>query len=57
MNTYKYFFIADSDKEAIGKIKANDIHSARKAAASKKNLSLTKFVKLFNIEELNDWLF
>ena len=54
MNTYKYFFIADSNKEAIGKIKANDIHSARKAAASKKNLSLTKFVKLFNIEELND---
>jgi len=52
MKQYKYFFISDSNKEAIGKIKANNIHSARKAAASKKNLSLTKFVKLFNIEEV-----
>lgn len=57
MNTYKYFFISDLNQEAIGKVKANDIHSARKAAATLKKLNLTEFVKLFNVEKLNDWLF
>jgi len=52
MKQYKYFFISDSNREAIGKFQANDIHSARKIAAGKKNLTVTKFVKLFNIEEL-----
>jgi hypothetical protein len=54
MNTYKYFFISDLNQEAIGKVKANDIHSARKAAATLKKLNLTEFVKLFNVEKLND---
>ena len=52
MKQYKYFFISDLNKEAIGKFQAADIHSARKIDADKKNLTVTKFVKLFNIEEV-----
>jgi len=54
MNTYKYFFISDTEKEAIGKIKAEGLYEAIKKAASKKNLSLNHFMELFNVEKLND---
>tara|TARA_Y100000592_G_C5251271_1_gene212941 strand:- start:74 stop:232 length:159 start_codon:yes stop_codon:yes gene_type:complete len=52
MNQYKYFFRCDSSKEAIGKIKADGLYEATKKAASKKNLSLSHFMELFNVELL-----
>ena len=52
MNQYKYFFKSDSNKEAVGKIKAEGLYEATKKAASKKKLSLQHFMELFNVELL-----
>jgi len=52
MKQFKYYFNSDLNKESVGRVKAKDIHNARQKAAIKKNLSLTRFVKLFNVEEI-----
>ncbi len=38
MKQYKYFFISDLNKEAIGKFQAADIHSARKISCRTKKI-------------------
>lgn len=53
MKKYKYFFISDSSKEAIGKVKALSEDRAIKKASQKKRLSVNHFLKLFNIEEID----
>tara|TARA_Y100001937_G_C7128084_1_gene335849 strand:+ start:1094 stop:1252 length:159 start_codon:yes stop_codon:yes gene_type:complete len=52
MSTYKFFFISDSTKEAIGKIYASNLESAFIKASRKKKLSLEHFKQLFDIEKL-----
>ena len=52
MNRYKYFFKSDSQKEAIGIIKADALYDAFKKAAAKKKLNLNEFMDLFNVELL-----
>ena len=54
MNTYKFFFISDDNKEAIGKIYASNLESAFIKASRKKELSLVDFKQLFNIEQINN---
>tara|TARA_R100001443_G_scaffold6485_1_gene15334 strand:- start:4840 stop:5001 length:162 start_codon:yes stop_codon:yes gene_type:complete len=52
MNKYKYYFLSDSSKEAIGKIRAFNRKKAIKKAALKKQLGLRQFLKLFGVEEI-----
>jgi hypothetical protein len=52
MNTYKYYSISDSKKEAIGKIYASNLEAAFIKACRKKNLSTNQFKQLFNIEQI-----
>jgi hypothetical protein len=54
MNTYKYYFISDDKKEALGKVYASNLESAFIKASRKKNLSLEDFKKLFSIETINN---
>ena len=52
MTQYKYYFISDSSKEAVGKIKSNTKQKAIEKAAAKKKLSIEHFLELFNVEEI-----
>ena len=52
MKKYKYYFLSDSSKEAIGKIRAFNRKKAIKKAALKKQLGLRQFLKLFGVEEI-----
>ena len=52
MTQYKYYFISDTSKEAVGKIKANTRQKAIEKAAGKKKLSIEHFLELFNVEEV-----
>jgi fructose-specific component phosphotransferase system IIB-like protein len=52
MKQYKYFFISDQTKEAIGKVKAYTKHKAMQKAAAKKRLNIEHFLELFNVEEM-----
>ena len=54
MSTYKFFFISDDNKEAIGKIYASNLEAAFIKASRKKKLSLQDFKQLFNIEQIDD---
>ena len=54
MKRYKYFFISDSSKEAIGKVKALSENIAIEKASQKKRLSVNHFLELFNVEEINE---
>ena len=54
MKRYKYFFISDSSKEAIGKVKALSENRAIEKASQKKRLSVNHFLELFNVEEINE---
>ena len=52
MTQYKYYFLSDSTKEAVGKVKAFTKKRAIKKAAAKKRLNVEHFLELFNIEEV-----
>ncbi len=52
MGNYKYFFISDSKKEAVGQVTADGIYEAMKRSARKKKLKLNHFLELFNVEEI-----
>ena len=54
MKRYKYFFISDSRKEAVGKVKALSENRAIEKASQKKRLSINHFLELFNVEEINE---
>ena len=54
MKKYKYFFISDSTKEAIGKVRAISEDRAIEKASQKKRLSINHFLELFNVEEINE---
>ena len=54
MKRYKYFFISDSSKEAVGKVKALSENRAIEKASQKKRLSINHFLELFNVEEINE---
>lgn len=52
MKQYKYYFISDSKKEPIGKVKAYTKHKAIQKSAARKRLSVEHFLELFNVEEI-----
>lgn len=52
MKEYKYFYIQDKTKEAVGKIIAENELEATAIAARKKDLSIKEFQKIFKLEEL-----
>ena len=54
MTQYKYYFISDSSKEAVGKVKALSENRAIEKASQKKRLSINHFLELFNVEEINE---
>lgn len=51
MKTYVYYSKADTTKETISSVQANDITSAAKKFAGIKRLSINEFTKLFEVEE------
>lgn len=53
MKQYKYFFISDNKKEAIGKVSASNKKKAIEKSAGKKRLTIEQFLGLFNVEEIN----
>ncbi len=52
MNKYKYFYASDLNKEAIGIVKAKDLHEACVKASYKKDIEPMQFKMLFDIEEI-----
>jgi hypothetical protein len=54
MKKYKYFFISDSKKEAVGKVTALTQKRAIQKAAQIKRLSTNHFLELFNVEEIHE---
>jgi hypothetical protein len=54
MNRYKFYSKIDSKKEPLGKILAHNIEEAIKAASYLKNLSVVEFLKIFDLEKLED---
>ena len=52
MKKFKYFYKKDKKKEQVGIIKAKNIHNAIVKSAKLKNLSVTEFNNLFEIEEV-----
>jgi len=54
MNRYKFYSKIDSTKESLGKILAHSIEEAIKKASFSKNLSVIEFLKIFDLEKLED---
>jgi hypothetical protein len=52
MKTYKYFFISDNNKEAIGKVKSTTRYQAIQLAAARKQLSIEHFLEAWDVEEI-----
>ncbi len=52
MKKFKYYSKGDKNKEKIGVITAGSYYVALTKASNKKNLSLTEFNHLFEIEEI-----
>jgi hypothetical protein len=49
---FKYFYKNDANKESIGIIKSSNLNTAFEIASKIKQLSVEKFKKIFNIEEV-----
>ena len=52
MRKLKYYSRGDKSKEAIGIIEGDSIYIASFKASKKKNLTLTEFNHLFEVEEI-----
>ena len=53
MKKYKYYFLSDLSKEAIGQVRAFNRKRAIKKASLRKQLSLRHFLQLFGVEEIS----
>ena len=51
---FKYFYIADSKKEAVGKVNAKDLHEAYIKASYIKKLAPMHFKQIFDVQEINE---
>ena len=54
MKQYKYFFIKDSKREAIGKVYASNKKKALEKSAGKKRLNIEQFLEIFNLEQIHE---
>lgn len=52
MKKFKYYSRGDKNKEQVGDVEANTIYIASIKASNKKNLTLTEFNHLFEVEEI-----
>jgi len=52
MKKFKYYSKGDKNKEQIGQIEGDSTYIASVKAAAKKNLTLTEFNNLFEVEEI-----
>ena len=52
--TFKYFYLSDSKQEAIGKIKAVNLHEAYVKASYMKRLAILNFKKIFDVQEIDE---
>ena len=52
MKQYKYFFISNKDKEAVGKVFASSKRKAVEKSAGKKQMNIEQFLTLFDVEEI-----
>jgi hypothetical protein len=51
MKTFKYFYLSDSKKEALGFVTARDLNEAYDIACIKKKMNLNNFKSLFVVQE------
>ena len=54
MNRYKFYSKIDPNKESLGKILARNIEEATKKAIFLKKLSIIEFLKIFDLEKIDD---
>ena len=54
MKRYKYFFIKDSSREAVGKVYASNKKKALEKSAGKIRLNINQFLEIFDIEQLDE---
>ena len=52
--TFKYFCLSDSKQEAIGKVKAVNLHEAYVKASYMKGLAMLHFKKIFDVQEIDE---
>lgn len=52
--TFKYFYLSDNKKEAVGRVTAGDLQEAYIKASYIKKLAPMHFKELFNIEQINE---
>jgi len=51
---FKYFFISDTTKEAVGRVNAKDLQEAYIKASYTKKLAPMHFKEIFDLEEINE---
>ena len=54
MKNYKYYYKSDTNKEIVGRVEAEFLNEAIIKAAINKNLSYSKFIELFDVEEITN---
>ena len=52
--TFKYFYLFDSNREAVGKVKAVNLHEAYVKASYIKKLGTPDFKKIFSVQEIDE---
>lgn len=52
--TFKYFYLSDTNKEAVGRVTAKDLQEAYIKASYIKKLAPMHFKELFNIEQIDE---
>jgi|MDSV01.2.fsa_nt_gb hypothetical protein len=54
MNKYKYYNLADNNKETVGIVKSSDLYNANILASELKRMPLDKFKNIFGVEKLDE---
>ena len=53
MNTFVYYYLSDTSREPIGRVRATSLHNALEQIASIKRLPTNDILELFGIQKIN----
>lgn len=53
MNIYIYYYLSDTNREPIGRVRATSLHNALEQIASIKKLSANDILEIYAIQKIN----
>ena len=53
MNTFVYYYLSDTSREPIGRVRATSLHNALEQIASIKRLPTNDILELFGIQKID----